>query len=101
MARGTKLGLAVCGALALMVAAPAAQADPVADFYRGKTVNVLIGVGVGGEYDIQARLVVAPHRQAHPRQPDHRGAEHDRRRRAEDDQLPLQRRAEGRHHRSA
>lgn len=35
----------------------AAQANPVADFYRGKTVNVLIGVGVGGEYDLQARLV--------------------------------------------
>ena len=34
-----------------------AQSDAVADFYRGKTVNVLIGVGVGGEYDIQARLV--------------------------------------------
>jgi len=49
---------AVCGALclAIIVAAPA-QADPMADFYRGKTVNVLIGVGVGGEYDIQARLV--------------------------------------------
>jgi tripartite-type tricarboxylate transporter receptor subunit TctC len=50
---------AVCGAmlLALVVRASAAQADPVADFYRGKTVNVLIGVGAGGEYDIQARLV--------------------------------------------
>jgi tripartite-type tricarboxylate transporter receptor subunit TctC len=35
----------------------AAQSDPVADFYRGKTVNLLIGVGVGGEYDLQARLV--------------------------------------------
>ena len=35
----------------------AAQAQPVADFYRGKTVNVSIGVGVGGEYDMQARLV--------------------------------------------
>ena len=34
-----------------------AQAQSVADFYRGKTVNVLIGVGVGGEYDLQARLV--------------------------------------------
>jgi tripartite-type tricarboxylate transporter receptor subunit TctC len=32
-------------------------ADPVADFYRGKTINVLIGVGVGGEYDMRARLV--------------------------------------------
>jgi tripartite-type tricarboxylate transporter receptor subunit TctC len=48
-------------AAALLIAAPglttAAQADAVADFYRGKTINVLIGVGVGGEYDIQARLV--------------------------------------------
>src|SRR5262247_2849316 len=45
----------------LLLAFPAthasAQADAIADFYRGKTVNVLIGVGVGGEYDIQARLV--------------------------------------------
>ena len=44
-------------ALALVLGSLAAPADPVADFYRGKTVNVLIGVGVGGEYDIQARLV--------------------------------------------
>ena len=45
---------------ALIVAAAlpaAAQAQSVADFYRGKTVNVYIGVGVGGEYDIQARLI--------------------------------------------
>src|SRR3954449_10609570 len=43
---------------ALMLAGAAtADAQPVADFYRGKTVNVLIGVGVGGEYDLQARLV--------------------------------------------
>src|SRR5712691_11772470 len=34
-----------------------AQAQSVADFYRGKTVNVLIGVGGGGEYDLQARLI--------------------------------------------
>ncbi len=43
--------------LATLTAAPSALAEPIADFYRGKTVNVLIGVGVGGEYDIQARLV--------------------------------------------
>jgi hypothetical protein len=35
----------------------AATAETVADFYKGKTVNVLIGVGAGGEYDLQARLV--------------------------------------------
>ena len=34
-----------------------AQADPVADFYRGKTVQILIGVNVGGGYDMEARLV--------------------------------------------
>jgi tripartite-type tricarboxylate transporter receptor subunit TctC len=39
------------------LAAASARAQSVADFYRGKTVNVLIGVGVGGEYDLQARLV--------------------------------------------
>src|SRR5262245_18020558 len=48
------LGIAL---FAAFLAVPSASADPVADFYRGKTVNVLIGVGVGGEYDIQARLV--------------------------------------------
>jgi tripartite-type tricarboxylate transporter receptor subunit TctC len=41
----------------LLVGTAAGAAQPVADFYRGKTVNVLIGVGVGGEYDLQARLV--------------------------------------------
>jgi tripartite-type tricarboxylate transporter receptor subunit TctC len=45
-------GLLLAGAASLPV-----QAQSVADFYRGKTVNVLIGVGVGGEYDLQARLV--------------------------------------------
>jgi tripartite-type tricarboxylate transporter receptor subunit TctC len=54
MKRGTLL---VCGAIALAMGGGTAQADAIADFYRGKTVNVLIGVGVGGEYDIQARLV--------------------------------------------
>jgi tripartite-type tricarboxylate transporter receptor subunit TctC len=41
----------------LLAGTAAGQAQSVADFYRGKTVNVLIGVGVGGEYDLQARLV--------------------------------------------
>jgi tripartite-type tricarboxylate transporter receptor subunit TctC len=34
-----------------------AVADPVADFYKGRTLTVLVGVSVGGEYDLQARLV--------------------------------------------
>src|SRR4029077_20282870 len=34
-----------------------AVADQVADFYRGKNVNLMIGVNVGGSYDRDARLV--------------------------------------------
>src|SRR4051812_21506200 len=55
MARGLTIA-ALGSALATAAVAPA-QAQSVADFYRGKTVNVLIGVGVGGEYDLQARMV--------------------------------------------
>src|SRR5437660_11790168 len=47
-------GVLVAG---LVVGASAAQADPVADFYRGKTINVYIGVNVGGGYDFEARLL--------------------------------------------
>jgi tripartite-type tricarboxylate transporter receptor subunit TctC len=32
------------------------RADPVADFYQGKTVRVIIGYGAGGGYDIYGRL---------------------------------------------
>jgi tripartite-type tricarboxylate transporter receptor subunit TctC len=42
--------------VALLAASPV-QADGVADFYRGKTINVLIGVNVGGGYDFEARLL--------------------------------------------
>jgi len=45
-------------ALVVVCGAPTpSAADPVADFYRGKTISVLIGVGAGGEYDTIARLV--------------------------------------------
>ena len=44
-------------AVFLLAAPCAAQGDPVADFYKGKTINIYIGVGAGGEYDIHARLV--------------------------------------------
>jgi tripartite-type tricarboxylate transporter receptor subunit TctC len=45
------------------------QADPVADFYRGKTINVYIGVNVGGGYDLEARLLaryMSAHIPGHP-----------------------------------
>ena len=59
----------ICGAALTLAYVAGAQADAVADFYRGKTVNVLIGVGVGGEYDLQARLVarhIGKHIPGHP-----------------------------------
>ena len=52
----TRTGAIVAAAFLAAGVLPA-QAQSVADFYRGKTVNVLIGVGVGGEYDLQARMV--------------------------------------------
>jgi tripartite-type tricarboxylate transporter receptor subunit TctC len=58
---GLRCGLAAALALATValatLARPSLAADPVADFYRGKTISVYIGVGPGGEYDTIARLV--------------------------------------------
>ena len=49
--------LMVAGAALLAAAAPdPARADAVADFYKGKTVKIIVGFGVGGGYDIYARL---------------------------------------------
>jgi tripartite-type tricarboxylate transporter receptor subunit TctC len=33
------------------------QADPVADFYRGKTVTIIVGYTAGGGYDLYARAL--------------------------------------------
>ena len=41
----------------LSLAAFPARADSVADFYRGKTINVYVGVNIGGGYDFEARLL--------------------------------------------
>jgi tripartite-type tricarboxylate transporter receptor subunit TctC len=43
-------------ALAVLPAVPA-HADAVEDFYRGKTVSIIIGYSVGGGYDTYARLL--------------------------------------------
>jgi tripartite-type tricarboxylate transporter receptor subunit TctC len=34
----------------------AAQTDPVAEFYKGKTVRLVVGYGPGGSYDLYGRL---------------------------------------------
>jgi len=55
MARYKPLFL-VCLTGIVVVGAPAA-ADPVADFYRGQTVSLLVGANTGGGYDAYARPV--------------------------------------------
>jgi len=50
----TMLGL---GFLSLIVIAEPVQAQTVEDFYRGKTINLIIGYSVGGGYDLYGRLV--------------------------------------------
>ena len=52
----------IVGAAALLAAATLTwsaplKAEPIADFYRGKTLRMLIGYGPGGGYDIYGRLV--------------------------------------------
>src|SRR3954469_12718005 len=47
-------------ALMLLLAATApALGDPVADFYRGRTVTLVIASAEGGGYDINSRLTAA------------------------------------------
>jgi tripartite-type tricarboxylate transporter receptor subunit TctC len=53
----------------LSLAGPAAAAEDVATFYKGKTLRIVVGVAVGSGYDINARLL-ARHMAAHiPGQP--------------------------------
>jgi len=51
--------LMIGAAAAIVAATPVSsvQAEPIADFYRGKTLRMLIGYGPGGGYDIYGRLV--------------------------------------------
>ena len=50
--------LRAAAALALLLATAAVgRADPVADFYRGRTVEVYVGYSTGGGYDIYARML--------------------------------------------
>ncbi len=44
-------------ALALSAASVPAKADAVTDFYKGKNVQLIVGYGPGGGYDIYARLI--------------------------------------------
>ncbi len=52
-----KLKLIVAAAMGI-IAAGGARADAVADFYRGKTVSVVVGHEAGTGFDIYARVLV-------------------------------------------
>src|ERR1700693_6048800 len=44
-------------AAALSCAMAPARADDVADFYRGKRINLVVGYATGGGYDLYARML--------------------------------------------
>jgi tripartite-type tricarboxylate transporter receptor subunit TctC len=54
MSKAARLSLVL---VALLISGTPAPADPISDFYRGKTIRMLIGYGPGGGYDLYARLV--------------------------------------------
>src|SRR5260370_42671405 len=47
----------LCGIALAFSILDQAKADPVADFYRGRNVNLYIGYSVGGGYDNYARVL--------------------------------------------
>src|SRR6516162_1770008 len=58
MMRGTAiLAAAWVSSIAIGSGVGPARADSVAEFYRGRTIELDVGTGVGGGYDANARLV--------------------------------------------
>jgi hypothetical protein len=53
----TSHGLPATSLVLLLALLSPAAADPVADFYRGKTLTMLVATSPGGDYDLRARLV--------------------------------------------
>jgi tripartite-type tricarboxylate transporter receptor subunit TctC len=61
------LSIVSCGAT--LLCAGAAEADPVADFYQGKDVTIIISSSPGGGYDTLARAIakhIGSHLPGHP-----------------------------------
>src|SRR5260370_36678298 len=53
--RRSRAGIMVL--IGIGVAAVSAHADPVADFYHGRTLSLIIGTSSGNDYDFRARLL--------------------------------------------
>jgi tripartite-type tricarboxylate transporter receptor subunit TctC len=45
------LGL-ITAAISACLLAFSVQADPISDFYTGRTINIMVGFGPGGGYDL-------------------------------------------------
>lgn len=58
------LGAALSAVLLTALLAAPTRAETVADFYKGRTISLVIGYSVGGGYDLYARLL-AQHLGAH------------------------------------
>jgi hypothetical protein len=56
-ARRAVLGGILAAVAGSVVAIPSAWAQTVAEFYRGKTLQINVGFGVGGSYDTYARVL--------------------------------------------
>jgi tripartite-type tricarboxylate transporter receptor subunit TctC len=54
---GAMLSKVAATSLAVLLLAVPGHADPVADFYRNKTITISVGFTVGGGYDLYARLL--------------------------------------------
>jgi tripartite-type tricarboxylate transporter receptor subunit TctC len=56
---GGSVGFIVCaiGLTVMLFSTPGARAQSVAEFYKGKSVDLDIGYSVGGGYDLYARLI--------------------------------------------
>lgn len=52
-----RLKVLIFASAALHTLASPAEAQNPSEFYKGRTINVLIGVGAGGFYDLNARIV--------------------------------------------
>ena len=56
MRSGAKWFVVAVGAMLAFTAARV-QADPIADFYKGKTVSIVVGFSAGGGFDLYARVI--------------------------------------------
>jgi tripartite-type tricarboxylate transporter receptor subunit TctC len=57
MLSSPRRGLVPVGALIALLGATGAGADPIEDFYKGRTVTIVTSTGVGGPFDLTARAL--------------------------------------------